>query len=199
MKSESVTYTLSEDLLYHNEASNSLSNSALEYEQDGYENENYDDEDIEILEDSHEYKYSNLSLVTGEEEESPSGYYSTHSLPVKRPKLDVFTHPLTITNNTSNISQNNSNISRREHLNAEAIVNFGTEEKSNDKVLPSSAVEAHYPVSQSRDAYDLFCLSVAVQLRNMPRAKALQTQVKIMELMYDSEFPQQQQYTHSSK
>jgi len=46
--------------------------------------------------------------------------------------------------------------------------------------------EAH----QYQDAYDLFCLSIAAHMRNMPKARAMQLQVKIMELMYNTEFPQ---------
>lgn len=41
------------------------------------------------------------------------------------------------------------------------------------------------------DSYDLFCLSVAQNLRNMPREVALKTQIQIMNIIYENEFPQE--------
>jgi hypothetical protein len=56
---------------------------------------------------------------------------------------------------------------------------------------PSDSPHLPTPSEPSQhDPYDLFCLSIAAHMRDMPKARAMQLQCKIMELMYNAEFPQ---------
>lgn len=49
------------------------------------------------------------------------------------------------------------------------------------------------------DPYDLFCLSIAAQLKKMPRDKAILMQIEIMNLLYQSEFSENNKNNSANK